>query len=65
MKRERGGVSGENKEPGDRLLMIYLLGFQVRVLDNLSAQVHGDGGQAPAYLSKEIELIVGELRIAL
>ncbi|HSU56371.1 MAG TPA: SDR family NAD(P)-dependent oxidoreductase [Candidatus Dormibacteraeota bacterium] len=37
-------------------------GYRVRVLDNLSAQVHGDGGDAPDYLSKEVELIHGDVR---
>jgi dTDP-L-rhamnose 4-epimerase len=37
-------------------------GHRVRALDNLSPQVHGDGGQAPAYLDPEVELLVGDVR---
>ncbi len=37
-------------------------GHSVRVLDNLDAQVHGEGGVRPAYLSEEAELQVGDVR---
>ncbi|MBV9469707.1 MAG: SDR family NAD(P)-dependent oxidoreductase, partial [Abitibacteriaceae bacterium] len=37
-------------------------GYRVRVLDHLAAQVHGLEGQRPAYLSDEVELIVGDVR---
>jgi dTDP-L-rhamnose 4-epimerase len=37
-------------------------GHRVRVLDNLSPQVHGDGGARPEYLDPEVELLVGDLR---
>lgn len=37
-------------------------GHRVRVLDNLSPQVHGEGGERPDYLDPEVELIVGDLR---
>lgn len=37
-------------------------GHEVRVLDNLDPQVHGDGGRAPAHLSREAELQVGDVR---
>ncbi len=37
-------------------------GYSVRVLDNLSAQVHGPDGARPAYLDPEIELVIGDLR---
>jgi dTDP-L-rhamnose 4-epimerase len=36
-------------------------GYAVRVLDNLTPQVHGDG-RRPAYLPDNAELIVGDLR---
>jgi dTDP-L-rhamnose 4-epimerase len=39
-------------------------GYQVRILDNLSPQVHGPGQRRPAYLSREAELIVGDVRDA-
>src|SRR4051812_9788036 len=54
-----GGAGFIGSHLADQLLME---GFQVRVLDNLSAQVHGDGGMAPAYLSKQVELLVGDVR---
>jgi dTDP-L-rhamnose 4-epimerase len=37
-------------------------GYRVRVLDALRAQVHGDSGARPAYLSEDVELIVGDVR---
>ena len=37
-------------------------GHQVRALDNLSPQVHGEGGLRPAYLDPEVELLVGDVR---
>jgi dTDP-L-rhamnose 4-epimerase len=37
-------------------------GYQVRILDNLSPQVHGPDGQRPAYLHRDAELIIGDVR---
>ncbi len=37
-------------------------GHRVRALDNLIPQVHGSERQRPSYLSKEVELIVGDIR---
>jgi len=37
-------------------------GCEVRILDNLSEQVHGTARKRPAYLAKEAELIVGDIR---
>jgi dTDP-L-rhamnose 4-epimerase len=37
-------------------------GYAVRALDNLSPQVHGGGGERPAYLDREVELFVGDVR---
>jgi dTDP-L-rhamnose 4-epimerase len=37
-------------------------GHRVRVLDNLSEQVHGPGATRPAYLNRDIELRVGDVR---
>src|SRR4051812_1837191 len=37
-------------------------GYQVRALDNLSPQVHGEGATKPSYLSDEVELVVGDVR---
>ena len=35
-------------------------GHDVRIFDNLSPQVHGDG--VPSYLSSDVELVVGDMR---
>jgi dTDP-L-rhamnose 4-epimerase len=38
--------------------------YAVRVLDSLTPQVHGSSHQRPAYLSSEVELILGDIRDA-
>jgi dTDP-L-rhamnose 4-epimerase len=37
-------------------------GYRVRVLDNLSPQVHGDNAKRPTYLHSDIELCIGDVR---
>src|SRR5579885_657616 len=37
-------------------------GYSVRVLDNLSPQVHGPERKRPAYLDRDVELVVGDVR---
>jgi dTDP-L-rhamnose 4-epimerase len=37
-------------------------GYKVRALDSLVPQVHGPERKRPAYLSKDVELIIGDLR---
>ncbi len=37
-------------------------GYQVRALDNLDPQVHGENAGRPDYLHPEVELIVGDVR---
>lgn len=37
-------------------------GYQVRALDNLAAQVHGEGASRPDYLDREVELLHGDIR---
>ncbi|MFW5697912.1 MAG: NAD-dependent epimerase/dehydratase family protein [Fimbriimonadaceae bacterium] len=37
-------------------------GYEVRVLDSLSEQVHGDKRERPDYLSDDAELMVGDVR---
>ena len=37
-------------------------GYEVRVLDNLSPQVHGESRTRPDYLADEVELRVGDVR---
>ena len=39
-------------------------GYQVRVLDSLDPQVHGEARRRPEYLSREVELIVGDVNDA-
>lgn len=39
-------------------------GYRVRALDCLDPQVHGAGGGRPAYLSREVELLTGDVRDA-
>lgn len=39
-------------------------GYHVRVLDNLTPQVHGPDQQRPVYLDDDVELIVGDVRDA-
>lgn len=39
-------------------------GYAVRVLDNLSPQVHGESATRPNYLDEEVELIRGDIRDA-
>ena len=37
-------------------------GYKVRALDSLVSQVHGSSKRRPSYLSKEVELVVGDIR---
>ncbi|HEU0136861.1 MAG TPA: SDR family NAD(P)-dependent oxidoreductase, partial [Flavobacterium sp.] len=37
-------------------------GYSVRILDNLSEQVHGPDAERPEYLNPEAELIIGDVR---
>ncbi len=37
-------------------------GYKVRVLDNLSSQVHGADRKVPSYLSADVDLIVDDIR---
>src|SRR3982751_6905614 len=36
-------------------------GYRVRALDSLSPQVHGPDKRRPAYLSEDVELVVGDV----
>jgi dTDP-L-rhamnose 4-epimerase len=42
--------------------LLLSTGDRVRVLDNLSPQVHGSAPVRPSYLDAEVELVVGDLR---
>ena len=37
-------------------------GYDVRILDSLTPQVHGSSGERPRYLNRDAELIVGDMR---
>jgi dTDP-L-rhamnose 4-epimerase len=54
-----GGAGFIGSHLADRLIAA---GHQVRVLDSLIAQVHGDNPQRPAYLNPEAELLIGDVR---
>lgn len=54
-----GGAGFIGSHTADELLRN---GYIVRILDNLSPQVHGPGRQRPDYLDPEAELMVGDVR---
>jgi dTDP-L-rhamnose 4-epimerase len=54
-----GGAGFIGSHLADHLLA---RGYRVRVLDDLSPQVHGDGPTRPTYLDREVELVVGDVR---
>ncbi len=54
-----GGAGFIGSHAADELLSS---GHSVRILDNLSPQVHGPGQERPGYLSPDAELIVGDVR---
>ena len=54
-----GGAGFIGSHVADELL---LHGYAVRALDSLVPQVHGPERKRPAYLSPEVELIVGDIR---
>ena len=54
-----GGAGFIGSHLADTLLAA---GHRVRALDNLSPQVHGDGASAPDYLSRDVELVVADVR---
>src|SRR3954471_6330965 len=57
-----GGAGFIGSHAADALLAA---GYQVRLLDNLSPQVHGAQRQRPSYLSKQAELVTGDITDAL
>lgn len=54
-----GGAGFIGSHVADELLA---RGHRVRALDDLSPQVHGDERARPAYLSADVELVVGDVR---
>lgn len=54
-----GGAGFIGSHLADELLKY---GYSVRVLDNLSEQVHGPDASRPAYLNNEVELQIGDVR---
>lgn len=53
-----GGAGFIGSHAADALLAA---GYEVRLLDNLSPQVHGGNRQRPAYLADDAELVVGDV----
>src|SRR3954451_229131 len=53
-----GGAGFIGSHTSDLLLEA---GYEVRLLDNLTPQVHGASRQPPSYLNREAELIVGDV----
>src|SRR5205823_37228 len=53
-----GGAGFIGSHAADVLLAA---GYEVRILDNLSPQVHGGNRQRPAYLAEDAELVVGDV----
>jgi dTDP-L-rhamnose 4-epimerase len=56
-----GGAGFIGSHVADLLLRT---GYDVRILDCLSAQVHGETGHPPGYLNRDAELIIGDVRDA-
>jgi dTDP-L-rhamnose 4-epimerase len=54
-----GGAGFIGSHTADLLLAA---GYSVRVLDNLTPQVHGADGARPDYLDSDVELVVGDIR---
>jgi dTDP-L-rhamnose 4-epimerase len=54
-----GGAGFIGSHLADELLA---QGYEVRILDSLSSQVHGPKSERPEYLDSEVELIVGDVR---
>ncbi len=54
-----GGAGFIGSHLADELLA---RGHPVRVLDSLESQVHGKNAVRPSYLSREVELVVGDVR---
>jgi dTDP-L-rhamnose 4-epimerase len=54
-----GGAGFIGSHVADRLLRSN---HHVRILDNLTPQVHGDAGGRPHYLDAEAELLIGDVR---
>ena len=53
-----GGAGFIGSHVADELLAH---GLEVRVLDTLAAQVHGDSGRRPDYLDPQVEVVVGDV----
>src|SRR5579863_4351916 len=54
-----GGAGFIGSHVADELLSH---GYRVRVLDNLTPQVHGPDRVRPAYLAKDVELHIADIR---
>lgn len=56
-----GGAGFIGSHLSDELLHF---GYRVRVLDNLAEQVHGQAARVPAYMSPNVEMMIGDVRDA-
>ena len=54
-----GGAGFVGSHLADELLRY---GYEVRILDNLLPQVHGDAGRTPAYLAGDADMVAGDVR---
>src|SRR5215217_2959546 len=54
-----GGAGFIGSHLADHLLAY---GYRVRAFDNLAPQVHGEAGERPVYLDREVELVTGDVR---
>jgi len=57
-----GGAGFIGSHAADVLLAA---GYDIRILDNLSPQIHGGNRQRPAYLAEDAELVIGDVTDAL
>ncbi|RZN36192.1 NAD-dependent epimerase/dehydratase family protein [Bradyrhizobium sp. Leo121] len=57
-----GGAGFIGSHAADALLVA---GYEVRLFDNLSPQIHGAQRERPSYLDREAELVVGDITDAL
>ena len=63
MKKKRILVTGGAGFIGSHIVeALVRRGHNVRVLDNLEPQVHGEGAEIPEYIGQDVEFIKGDIR---